>query len=583
MANRVPRDDYSYPAAPDPHRDEKGRYAERPTPASLADQTTGEQIASEGHTGSGGGGGFGMPYERIPLWSLSSGGAFPPSVEGAPAFFFGNGGNFANPMGYAGYGSLYTGTHPVYRFMLANEYVQLVRAIATADVLCNKWEYVAVNAIGKKYVTFIRDMLDPLRWDLMNDFFMRGRDHGMAPGEMIWERKGFRWWLQRIKPLLVDVTECLRDQNGDFSGLINYRPNQITGQTAPNVRLAAPYKAFKYTYNAEAGYLYGRSWLENIRTFAFRSLLDCEQQAARLIGKITGIQTVITYPAGSFQQIQPDGTTKSISYGSYIQTIIERLATGAPGVGIPSLSLPITNVNKIETAKIIAELAQKSLINFELLNHGTNAPAIEGILNRKREAIEGIFAGGMRPAGVGMRNGDGKANTGEHKDTSSKVSQLEDQGFARAMQVVVDAILVLNGGEIARGSVRIMPPSITDNKREYVKAFFLAALNDPDIAMEMLRTMDVNAELANLDIRVSDSKFDVGRIEKKQEKQQKMQLQAKQAAAKQTAGNGNGKGSTKAPAGGRPTKGNGQPLKRPQPARRAAALLGGRMNGHSHN
>lgn len=552
---------------PEPHRDEQGRYAKRPPPSDLHDETTGEQVHG------GGAGGSGVAYERGGgPYGMIGMGNWPASVEGGPAFLFANGGSLANPMGFPGYGSMYTGTYGVYRFMLQNEWVSLVLAIATADILCNKWEYVAVNPIGKRFKNLVRDQLDPLRMPLMEDFFMGGRNMGWQGGELIWARKGLYQWLTRVKPLLVDVTRCLRDDSGDFTGLLNEIPNKVVGQTKPDVRIAAPYKAWKYTYRGEAGYMYGRSWLENIRMFSFRDLLDCMQQLQKLSGKITGIQIVITHPAGTFPSLKSDGTTQQVSYADFADKMIKALASGSPGIRLPSLALPIQGINKIDTAKAFAELAQKSMIKCDLLNHGTNAPAIEGILNRMKQAIQGIFAGGMRPAATGMQ-GEGKANTEQHNDTSSKVSQLEDQDFARQCQPLVDAILVLNGGEQARGSVRIMPPSIVDNKRAYIKAFLLAALNDPEIAMEMLRAIAVNEELANLDIRTTDAGFSVERIEKRQEKQQKMQLQAKQQAA---AGNGNGKGSTKAPTGGRPNKGNGQPLKRPQPSRSASLNGNGR-------
>jgi hypothetical protein len=530
---------------PTPHRDEQGRFAKRPKTRALIRESTGEQVP---------------PMHQPNVYNPMLNGTFPPMVEGG--MLWGNGGTYQNPMAFPGYGSFYMGSYSNYRLMLQHPILRLVRSVATADILCNKWEYITVNGGDKGDASMVQDMLDPIRSDLMNDFYMRGRDYGWQGGELIWELRNSRTWLQRVKPLLVDYTECLRDESGDFSGLVNRVPEYITSPGDYEVRVAAPYKAWKYTYDSEAGYLYGRSWLENVRLTAWRDWLDCAQQLQKLGAKITGIQLILTHPAGTFPgPVDPaTGKPTQISYAKTCQEIIKALANGAPGACLPSLNLPIDVKGRLDTAKVIAELAQKSLIKADLLNHGTNTPAIVGLLERMRHDEELMFAGGMRPASVGMKNEDGKANTGEHKDTSSKVSQLEDQDFARQLQSLVNAILVINRGPLKRNTVMIAPPSIVDNKRAYVKAILLAAMNDPTIAREMLRVIDVNQELANIDIRTVDQ-YSADRIEKADKAAADMK-------AKQTQTNTNKQPKSQ---GGRPTKKEGgNPKSRPQPARKAA-------------
>jgi hypothetical protein len=501
----------------------------------------------------------------------------PPMPYGSMAW--GNAGNADNPMGFPNYGYLYTGTYSVYRWMLQHPILRLVRAIAVADILCNRWEYAGEDATDDE-IKLVQENMDWLRINLVEDYYVRGRDFGWYGGEMIWEIRGATTWLERVKPLLVDVTEILVDPRGNYSGLLNsvptgtppvspptsgstgFYPDQGDVPYSPSARLAAPYKSFKYTYDSEAGYNYGRSWLENVRMTAWRDWLDCAQQLQRLGAKITGIQLILTSPAGTFPGPTVNGVTQTMSYKEHCLNIINSLAAGAPGAWLPALNLGIDGkTNRLDTAKIIAELANKSVIGCELLNHGTNTPAIEGLLSRMKHDEELMFAGGLKSPRTGMPSEHGgKADAEAHTDTGTKMASVEDIDFAKACQPMVDAILVLNKGITRRRKVHIVAPTIANNKRMYFKALLLAAMNDPSIAEEMMRVMDVNKELEYAEIQLKKGEtYNPDRI-----------TQARQDAAGGGNGGGNGGGGlspNRQPEGGRPTDGGGNPKARPQPSR----------------
>lgn len=522
---------------PDFLRDNSGRFAARPSQPQEGEQTGDQRY---GH-GSPGDHKYGS-YENGLLW--------------------GNGGSIANPMGFPGYGYAYSGTYSTYRWILQHPIVRLVRSIAVADILCNKWEY---KGERDDEVKLIQKNFDELRSQLLSDFFVRGRDYGWAPGEPIWEMRGTETWLASVKPLIVDETDCLRDAWGNFSGLLNRIPlglppnNDSRDNTgtlppyAPEVRIAAPYKAWKYTHDSEAGYLYGRSWLENIRATAWRDWLDCAQQLQKLGAKITGIQLILTVPAGTFPgKLDAAGKPTPVSYMETAAKIIKDMANGAPGAVLPALNLGLDGkVNKLDTAKIIAELASKSVINANLLNHGTNTPAIEGLLSRMRHAEENMFAGGLRSPRTGMSSQHGgMADAEQHTSTGDKIAEVEDQDFAKQLQPLVDAKLVLNKGIARKGMVRIVPPSIADNKRAYFKALMLAAMNDPEIAAEVLgNVIDVNKELDYIEV-TRKGEYNAERVAKAKEKAQPKGMNTNKQPE---------------PQGGRPTKkSGGNPKARPQ-------------------
>lgn len=420
---------------------------------------------------------------------------------------FGNGGTFDNPLAFPGYSQYYAGTFPVYRWILRHPTVQLVAAIGIADILLNSWQYEWCNGAGpQEWMDLATDNFTRLRSCLMRDFFVVGRNFGAAFGEPIWELdyKG-RTILKRVKPLLNDVTLATRDDHGNFSGIIN----KARGTVMPSVELAAPYHAWKYTHNFgnEAGYIYGRSWLESIRDTAWRSWLDAAQQLARLGAKIVGTQIVATTPGGTFPgPIDPTtGRATQVSYIDNAAKNIKAMADGAAGVVVPTFVVPVDSKGDIERAKLMWELATKGVATFTVLDCGSLTPAIEGLLLRMRHDEELMFEGGLMPARAGLEARHGaKADAETHSDTGTKISQVNDQDFAEQIQPLLDALLVLNFGDIARGRIRIVPPSLVNIPGEYFKKVLLACLNDPYFVQEFAGAVDIDALLKYLNFKQKD-------------------------------------------------------------------------------
>lgn len=415
----------------------------------------------------------------------------------AGSFLFGNGGCFDNPLGFPGYGTLYSGSYPVYRWILQHPIVRLVRSIAISPIMVSTWEYEkADDAVADDYVDLVRRNFDPLRNSLLTNFFTPGRDMGWQGGEPIWEVVEGEYRLVRMKPLVQDATECLQDNFGNFVGLRNYvPPKDKTG----HIDLPAPYKAWKYTYDGLNGYPYGRSWLENIRMTAWRDWLDCAQQLQKLGAKITGIVSIVISPAGSFPTGNPD--KPFVTYRENAEKAINALARGAAGVWFPSLALGVDAKGNVDAMKLLAELAGKSATNIELADFGSNSPAITGILERMKHDEELMFAGGLRPPRTGLEAAHGaKADADVHTDTGTLNSELDDTDFADQLQPLVDAVLVANKGERAKGKVRINPASLVDRMASTLKALLLAGVNIPEVAVELYRTMDVNKMLKTLNV-----------------------------------------------------------------------------------
>lgn len=486
------------------HRDEEsGKFAEGPVPKRqvLEDEHSGEQ--QTGHKW---------------LNQLLLGNAY--GAFGMGTGLFAAGGSPLNPMGFPGYGSLYGGTPVTYRWMLQHPILRLVRSIVVSAIAAGgPWEYDKVDPkADDKDRELLARTFDPLREVLITEFYARARDYGWHSGELIWENKDDALIITRVKPLLQDITEIWRDGHGNFLGLKNHAGIRSTiaqtdGQlsikeTVGNQGMVskivpAPFKAWTFAYDSESDYAYGRSWLENVRETAWVDWLDTMQQMQKLGSKISDKVTVVKSPAGTFPGPPgPDGKPKLISYRENAETAIKALAAGAAGVWFPSLGLNVDAKGSIDAMKVLVELVNKSVFDVEVLDFGNHAAAIAGFIMRAEHAEMLMFSGGLRSSRTGMegQHRGGKADAESHTDTGTLNAEQDDRCFARGCQPLIDAVMVANRGDKAKGAWRIKPPSLVDRKMDVMKAILLAVINDPIIAEEMVQTLSVDKLLDGMGI-----------------------------------------------------------------------------------
>lgn len=368
-----------------------------------------------------------------------------------------DGGTCANPLNFPRDGYGYRRGYWTYRWMLQHPVIRHVRQIATAPVIASTWDYKkATPDVPDARVELVRRNLDPLRRRIEEDA-LRGRDYGWAGFEPVWDSAGGEYRLECLKPLSHDATTILIDDNGNFAGLAQGNLKTATTVDTQNGQkvqgLPAPYKAWLYTYDRESGNLHGRSWLENIRETAWKDWLDAAQQLAKLSTKIAGTQAIIKSPE--------DKKDASIA-------LIKALANGAAGGWLPSLiSDDIQPGQNIDMWKLVVELSKSSLTTIDVLDFGSTTAAITGLLERMKHAEGLMFEGGLRSPRSGREGEHGtKAEAGIHTDTGVISAELDDDDIAQQLQPVVDALLVLNYGPDAAGTIRIDPPPLVDDKAD---------------------------------------------------------------------------------------------------------------------
>lgn len=432
-----------------------------------------------------------------------------------------NGGTSINPMGFVGYENPYLGTDRVYRFMLKHPVLRLVRAIDIAALAASEWEYGACGGATDEDVAMVEEDLNRIRIRLLCDFQARGRDHGWAGGEPRWKSAGGRFKLDSVYPLLPEITTILKTEFGEFAGLRNH---MRVGEKW-SVDLPAPYKAWKYTFDSDCGYVYGRSWLENVRETAWKDWLDCAQQLQKLGAKIAGMVCLIISPGGTFPGPPgKDGKPTEVLYSKAAEDTIKGLANGAAGAWFPSLGLSPDSRGSLDALKVMKELLGKSLTTMEIQDFGSTTPAIVGLLERMRHDEELMFAGGLRSARTGLEGKHGtKAEAGVHTDTGTTVAEIDNIDFAQQCQPLADAIITLNRGESYQGRVEIRADSLIDRIAPILKAFMLAALNDPTFVEEFSNSVDITDALKKLGmttLKDFDPKAMKARIDKNSQPQE---------------------------------------------------------------
>lgn len=490
----------------------------------LDDEVTGEQLPGRP---------MGLGYFLGTAWGY--GGYYP---------YFGNGGMPDNPMAYPGWWGLYTGTYITYRWMLQHPIVRFVRSICVGIIGASTWEFENRSGAPEDLVKLVSDNMNDMRSRLINDFFLRGRDYGWTCGEPLWIHKDGKLIYKDIKPLLNDISELLQLQDtGETVGIRNSAPR--TPGSSLNTDLAGPYKAFWYTYDGEAGNPYGRSWLENMRATAWREWLACSQQLQALGVWVTGTRTIVKSPSGTFPG-PPDpvtGKATRISYRENAMKVIKDLSNGAAGVWLPSLGIEPGNDGKIDAMKVIAQLAKESLTNIEILKAGDQAQSIKGILDRMRHAEENMFAAGLRSARTGLEGEHGtKEEAGVHTDTGTLNAETEQREFCRQCQPLANNLIMLNAGPKHVNGILLKPSSLVDRHTQVLRAVLLAVLNDRNVAVEAVNTMDIDWTLKQLGIRTKKP-FDPDAVAK---------ALAAEAASRQSGQQQQGKIKQPEPEGGRP-------------------------------
>lgn len=428
------------------------------------------------------------------------------------------------------------GTYLFYRRMASHPTLALAKSIATAPVLASSWSYevrrpdgkptrkgprtgdgVMTDGVDRELAdrsAVVQAMFDPIRsaflWEAL-----RALEFGWRPFEKIWAVKNGRYVLSRLKPLLPDFTWIYIDRFGNFNGL-----------TQMDAGLGAA-KAFIYTYDGEAGNLYGRSRYENVRT-AWWNWHQVDDKAAQLATKAAAIIPMIHYPMGRGQDVS--GETKS-NYDLATQ-MLNGLQSGK-GIALPNLAM------QADDARVMAEMAGKSTWVISFLEAANAATNMTGMTDRQRYYDQLMFRGFLRSERTGMeaQTAGSRADSESHADAGITDSALVHSSICEALNTgAVDDVLTLNWGEEARGSVYVTPAPLQDAKRALFTDLFSELWAQPAGMSQFVKNADMDAVFDLMEIPKTSAKVTFEMPDPQQQeppvKLPKAAVDAKEEAAK---------------------------------------------------
>lgn len=334
--------------------------------------------------------------------------------------------------------------------------IALGRGLLVSGILAGAWSVESEEEVKEEVTDFITLVMLPLRESIMQACVAFGRvDFGFMPFEKIFALKDGRYVIDRLKPLLHDMTTILVDPNGNFNGFRQRSPGQALGVDVPLE------KCLLINFEVEGGNLYGYPLLENIRA-AQTMWTDCNTGAKKYDQKIAGSHFVVHYPPGTSEV---DGETVDNA------EIAKQLLAALESSG--SMAMPSTTAEEVQELNdqavsklyqwdvtLLSDLSARQPSFIDRLRY-LDSLKIRGLILPERSCLEGqmgTLAEAQTHVGLAITN-----------------MQEIDKSITHAVNIsCVDQLLLLNFGEELVGKVRLVASPLVDTSVAFLRKLYLA-------------------------------------------------------------------------------------------------------------
>jgi hypothetical protein len=381
------------------------------------------------------------------------------------------------------------GHEPVYRLMLQQQTLALARYIVTGPVRASAWDMTWDDDVKETDapVQWVKDNILPLRRKVIRDA-VRCVDFGWQPFAVQWEIRDGKY-VPDVRPLLPDATQVLQDERGNFAGVENQ------GEKGPAVRLNN-LESWAPSLDGEAGYAYGRSRLENVRTTAWAPWLETYIRTKELTEKISGILPIVTHAPNGYE----DDDGNYVNYATGANTLLEELPRNR-GVRIESLVDPRELLDKDpEVVKIMSSL---KAIDVDFYDAGSSSPAVIGFISLLEYWDKQLFRGMLRPERAGLEAvaAGSRADSEQHTETGAADSEAIDADLTESFdEHIVKTALRLNFGEEAARKIHVISTPLLKWKQQVYRELLGRFASVPDIAVSMTKSLDMDSVFAQLSL-----------------------------------------------------------------------------------
>ena len=159
--------------------------------------------------------------------------------------------------------------------MIKDPTIALSRYFSVAPILNAKWTVQAEEDVDDEIVKFIKSQVDPWRLVFLEHALLSAIDFGWGPFEIVYGTSKGKVYIEKLKPLLQDITVILVNGQGAFIG---FKQDTI---------LVENEKALLFNTRVEGTQWYGVATVENIEN-AYDTWIDANNGARRYDKKIAG-------------------------------------------------------------------------------------------------------------------------------------------------------------------------------------------------------------------------------------------------------------------------------------------------------
>jgi len=378
-----------------------------------------------------------------------------------------------------GFGLAPAGTFDTYRKMRGNPTIAMARIAAHAPIRSATFSFVTADDGSDELREWVEEKVRPL-WPVLLRDLLYALDYGFMAFEKVWRvDEDGKLVYDRLKPLLVDKTVILVDEKtGAYRGL---RQGAV---------VLPPEKTFLFTYDGEAGDLYGRSRHENVREAWHRWNKLAERQE-KYIRKVSGVTPMVEYPPG--RSLDASGAEQD-NYDLAV-AVLENLGRGQ-GVAMPNVLASYAE----DLVRQGIDISQLRAWQIEFLepksSHGSE------FVEMMRHLETQLCRGWLIPERAVQEGQHGTLAEAEaHARLSLVVAELLLRDIARAVNdYVIAPLLAVNFGQERAKEVALEPQGLDAANQAFFRDLLSKVIGAPQNVDLFLDLLDVDALLDMADL-----------------------------------------------------------------------------------
>lgn len=361
------------------------------------------------------------------------------------------------------------------RKMRKDPTVAMARWLSIAPVLVSPWSVEAENEAPDGAKEFISKVMSPLRSHILETAFFGCLDFGWAPYEkvfkVVYEDDEPSIVMRKLKPLLHDITDIMVDPaDGSFQGFSQYNDH-----THKDVYLSVD-ESLLINFEVEGSNWYGEPIMKVVET-AYDRWERVAEGADRYDRKVAGSHWIIKYPRGTTKINGVD--TDNFQVARNLLTQLENSA----GIAVPKhVSEFVDDLNKDAPDAWDIELVtdQGGHVYYTERSKYLDALKVRAFGLPERSVLEGQFGT--------------KAEAEAHGDLGLTLMEHRHGKIVQHVNWhIVDHLMRMNYGDWACGTVYVKNAPLADLERMYLRDIYKAILNNPDLFLTEMESIDLEA------------------------------------------------------------------------------------------